>query len=123
MTGEIVHACTTLDCASKLRVHYILPRPLSHAFLSLFAESEVSIQAFSRHVPGARDHFTVVQRGAMRAAGALGDNKLVVTYGKAGGIEHEACREALEGKLSAAGYGRVCYLEPRAASEDEPSKD
>src|SRR5262245_29360814 len=119
MEDDVIRACTTLDCANKLRVHYILPRVLSHAFLSLFPEAEVTVQAFSTHVPGARDHFTIVARGAMRAAGALGDNRLVVTYGKTDSLEHEAFRDALEGKLGAAGYGRVQYLEPRGQNKPE----
>ena len=77
-----IHAYETLDCASKVRVHYLLAQPVSLQSLSVFPEDSIEVSEFSRQVQGAKDHFTVTLGSSVRAAGGVGECKMVVTYGK-----------------------------------------
>lgn len=74
-------AFETLDCASKVRIHYRLPRPLAREWLSALPGT-LEVQEFSRFARGARDHATLSEPGRWHAGGVLGDPQLVVTYGK-----------------------------------------
>lgn len=84
-----IHAYETLDCASKVRIHYLLAQPLSARVLSLFPADSIEIQAFSQMVAGAKDHVTIRLGDSVRATGVLGETKLVVTYGKVRGDRPE----------------------------------
>ena len=44
----MIRAFRTLDCASKVRVHYLLPAAVTRAVLGLFPGAEVVVQEFSR---------------------------------------------------------------------------
>lgn len=59
-----------------------------------FPAAEIEVQRFSEFVAGAHDHITVRRRQAFAAAGTLGGDRLVVTYGKL--LEHERPVEVIE---------------------------
>ena len=99
-----VQAYKTLDCASKVRIHYHLPRPVTTDLLELFQDATVAIQRFSQYSPAAKDHFTIAAGTRLYAAGVLGETRVVATFGKS----HEAWPEEIDGferRLRAAGYG------------------
>jgi hypothetical protein len=77
-----IKAFETLDCASKVRIHYLLAQPLDSGFLARFEGASLRIEAFSKIVAGAKDHFTLEWAGAARATGVIGERKIVVTFGK-----------------------------------------
>lgn len=78
----IVRAVRTLDCANKVRIHYLLAQPITRRFLARFRDATVDVQDFSKRVAGAKDHFAVNLGNRVRASGVLGEAKMVVTYGK-----------------------------------------
>lgn len=98
-----VLALETLDCASKLRIHYLLPVPLSLELCEALAARDerlrLEVQAFSEHVVGAKDHATVRRAHDLRAAGVLGEPRLVATYAKGEGADPEGGRGLVEGFL------------------------
>jgi hypothetical protein len=105
----VVRAYQTLDCASKVRVHYLLPAAVTRDFLELFPDAQVSVQEFSRLVRGAKDHFIILRSERLRAAGVLGESRLVVTYGKPQEERPEEEISAFEARLTRAGFGPVEY--------------
>jgi hypothetical protein len=92
-------ALETLDCAHKVRVHYLLPQPLTPDLTQAFPEAEVRLDAFSRLVAGARDHLAFVSEGHYHAAGVIGSQRLVVTYGKPLASRPQATIDAVEAAL------------------------
>jgi len=98
-----VLAFETLDCASKLRIHYLLPSPLQVGLCrALSARDErllLDVQAFSQHVAGAKDHVTVRRPHDLRVAGVLGEPRLVATYAKGEDMDPEGGRALVEGFL------------------------
>lgn len=98
-----VLAFETLDCASKLRIHYLLPRALEVELCQgLAARDErllLDVQAFSLLVAGAKDHVTVRRPHDLRVAGVLGEPRLVATYGKGEDADPEGGRALVEGFL------------------------
>ena len=107
----MIKAYKTLDCAKKVRVHYLLPRWLDESFAELFPDAQVTVQRFSRFVNGAKDHLTVTCDDRFRAAGVLGASRLVVTYGKTAWQWSPAEIVAFEARLCDAGYGEVRYAD------------
>ena len=90
MNGKQVTAVRTLDCAHKLRVRYLLPRPLDRELLESLGPGELRVQAFSLKVQGARDHLALIdEERNLRAAGVDGEGLLTVTFGKLGREAHE----------------------------------
>ncbi len=76
-------------------MHYRLPRALDEADRALLPEARVTITAFSAWVDGARDHLK------LEASGVLGEDELVVTYGRIAGAPPTALIEAVEAKIAA----------------------
>lgn len=105
-------AFEVLDCASKVRIHYLVEAPLSGQLFQLFPDAEVTVEEFSRRVAGAKDHFTIVGGGRFRAAGVMGGDRLVVTYAKAGAARPEDAIAAFEARLCAAGMGPILAARP-----------
>jgi hypothetical protein len=106
----IIRAFQTLDCANKVRVHYRFEGALSKAIFGAFSDATVEVNEFSRFVSTARDHFTMSRDGRFHAGGVLGENVMVVTYGKiASAWPGEEIAE-FESRLREAGYGRVEYV-------------
>jgi hypothetical protein len=105
----VTRAFKTLDCAKKVRVHYQLPRAIDEAFLALFPTAWVTVQPFSRFVAGARDHVTVADGDRFRAAGVIGEPRLVVTYGKTAWDWSPEEIAEFEARLCRAGFGAVTY--------------
>jgi hypothetical protein len=103
----VVRAFKTLDCAKKVRIHYLLDAPLSPDFLQLFPDAECSIQRFSSFVVGARDHFTVVKQNRLHVAGVMGEARLVATFGKSAWQWSPAEIDEFEARLVAAGFGEL----------------
>jgi hypothetical protein len=104
-------AYKTLDCAKRVRIHYQLPRPLDVSFAALFPDAEVVVQPFSRFVKGAKDHLTITRGDRFRAAGVIGEPRLVVTYGKTAWQWSPDEIAAFEAILEGGGYGEVVYPE------------
>jgi len=105
--GDGTRAVHTLDCATKLRIHYLLPSPLPDAFRARFPGARVTLDAFSRLVAGARDHFTVSRPAVFHASGVVGEARLVVTYGKPNGDPPVEAVAEVEAVLVALGLGPV----------------
>jgi hypothetical protein len=102
-------AFTTLDCAYKLRIHYVLPTAITESFLSHFPEHSATVHRFSSFVRGAKDHFTLVREGRVHISGVFGDTKLVVTYSKAKVKSCAAEMESLAATLQRSGFGKVQF--------------
>jgi hypothetical protein len=96
-----------------VRVHYLLPTALREDFLLLFPAEQVRVQRFSQMVAGAKDHFTVTHEDRLYVAGVLGENKLVVTFGKSAWQWSPAEIVAFEAVLERAGFGPVEYRHQR----------
>ena len=110
----------TLDCASKVRIHYLLPEPLPDVFRELFPGAEVRVDAFSRLVRGARDHFAVSRPGVFHASGVVGEPRLVVTYGKPGGAPPVQAIEEIEGALTGLGLGPIAAADAVDRTKEGP---
>ncbi|TPV95973.1 MAG: hypothetical protein B7733_07195 [Myxococcales bacterium FL481] len=105
-----VRAVRTLDCASKLRIHYFAACGVGRSFLAQFPPDLVVVHAFSKRVQGARDHF-VVDRPDVHISGVIGGNRIVVTFRKTAATEHDVA--AFESQLLAAGLGtRIEQISP-----------
>lgn len=98
MPREVL-AFETLDCAKKLRIHYRLTSPLEEALLARYPRMTATVQRFSELVAGAKDHVTLTQGQSIRAAGVLGEPKLVVTYAKQDEERPVAAIETFEATL------------------------
>lgn len=96
-----VLAFETLDCASKVRIHYRLSRPLDREWLSAFP-GQLEVQEFSRLARGARDHLTLTETDRWHAGGVVGDAHLVVTYGKQNRERPEQAIAVFEAELAQA---------------------
>jgi len=94
-------------CVSRVRMRYLLPAPVNQSFLQLFPSSQVVINAFSRMVPGAKDHFTI-NNGSLHISGVIGESRLSVTYARRDEALVSALCE-LENFLTRAGFGHVTY--------------
>ncbi len=79
-----VKAVRTLDCAAKVRIHYILPCPIERQWVTIFSGATVEIHEFSKITKGAQDMFAMKFAQNYRAAGVLGERKITVTFGKLG---------------------------------------
>jgi len=77
-----IHAHETLDCASKVRIHYLLTQPITLQQLQIFPPETLSVQAFSKQVKGAKDHFTISLNLNTRVTGVIGEMKIITTFGK-----------------------------------------
>ena len=99
----------TLDCAHKVRIHYRLPIAVTEDLLAGFAGPDVTVdvQRFSERVAGAKDHFTVIRPGELRAAGVLGEREIVATFGKSGGERPERLMNAFQRTLERIGAERT----------------
>ncbi|HEY1089301.1 MAG TPA: hypothetical protein VGE37_16460 [Archangium sp.] len=106
-------AFETLDCASKVRIHYRVPSPLTPDLLSLFPDAVVSINRFSALVAGAQDHFSIQRPGRFHAGGALGGLHLTVTYGKSRGERPQAEIAEFEASLERGGLGVIRRPQPQ----------
>lgn len=82
-------------------MHYRLPRALDEADRALLPEARVTITAFSAWVDGARDHLKLEVGGGLEASGVLGEDELVVTYGRIAGAPPTALIAAVEAKIAA----------------------
>ncbi len=111
-----VRAWITLDCAQKLRIRYVLPRPLAAGFPDLFPGAEVAWRRFARIRPDALDHFVVQRAGRFRLAGSAGGRLLTVTFAKGAGVERG--RGEVEAALAAAGFPAIRYERAPAAQPD-----
>lgn len=111
----MIRAYETLDCASKVRVHYLLPVAVTPELLARIPDAQVSVQEFSKLAKGAKDHFTLLREGRVRAAGVLGENRLVVTYGKL--LEQRPVEEiaTFEAQLVECGLGPIEYFQRPAS--------
>lgn len=107
-------AVETLDCAHKLRVHYVLPDPLAQALCARFPDADVRVDAFSQLVQGAKDHLRFGRKHAFEAAGVLGETRLVVTYGKPLAARPTETVEAVEAALSAQYRAPIQRLQPKS---------
>lgn len=95
-----VVAHVSLDCASKQRVRYLLPGPVTEELLGQFEPQDVQVNRFSAVAKGAKDHFSLHWPGAMAAGGVLAERRIVATYGKFGRHDgHAAARARFEGEL------------------------
>ncbi|MBI2566910.1 MAG: hypothetical protein HYV63_07770 [Candidatus Schekmanbacteria bacterium] len=101
----MILARQTLDCANKLRIHYDLPAPVLASLGDYFPDAEVTVDAFSRLVQGAKDHLVIQRAGVFRAAGVIGEQTMVVTFGKPGGDRPDGAVSDFELGLSRAGFG------------------
>ncbi|HHO54410.1 MAG TPA: hypothetical protein ENK18_26950 [Deltaproteobacteria bacterium] len=107
MREERVAAVTVQDCALRLRIAYVLPRPLAFEDLEEVIEGEVRIDAFSQLSDNAMDHFRMSLVGGARATGVVDGRTLIVTYGKLGSHEPTIpARGRLEDTLTLR-YGRI----------------
>ena len=79
-----------------------------------FPTEEIEVQRFSEFVAGAHDHITVRRRQAFAAAGTLGSDRLVVTYGKL--LEHERPVEVIQQieALITSAFGPIQHHVPRS---------
>ncbi len=102
-----VLALETLDCARKIRIHYHLSGVVGEKELESFPGVKVDVQRFSERVAGAKDHFTLIRSDELRAAGVLGEDRIVATYGKTGGARPDGTIRAFERAIAAAGLGEV----------------
>lgn len=105
----LIKAFQTLDCANKVRIHYLLAQPISNQLFEHFPSADISIQAFSKQLEGAKDHFTLTIGTRVRATGIIGELKLVVTYAKAKQQKSSEDIEYFERCLCEAGYDRIEY--------------
>jgi hypothetical protein len=112
--GPPIRAFTTLDCHSKLRVHYRLPVPVTLELLAGFRGCELTVNEFSRIVAGAKDHF-ILGHATMRACGVIGEVKIVATFAKIPGAPAEEARALFERQL---GSALKAPLEYHAARND-----
>ena len=103
----MIRAVRTLDCAKKVRIHYLLPRPFLLDDLHAFSDAVVTVREFSRYVAGAKDHVDIVKHGELAAAAVVGENRLVVTFGKLREVYPEEGIGAFERRLADAGFGEV----------------
>lgn len=97
---SIVQAVRTLDCANKVRIHYLLAQPLTSEFFGSFPEATIEVQEFSKCVAGAKDHFSITVSNRFRAAGVMGEPRMVVTFGKLGDVSADASIEEFEQRLA-----------------------
>ncbi|HBP20052.1 MAG TPA: hypothetical protein DEA08_19970 [Planctomycetes bacterium] len=99
-----VLAFETLDCASKLRIHYLLPLELELGLCEALAARDerllLDVQAFSKLVAGAKDHVTVRRPHDLRVAGVLGEPRLVATYAKGERMDPQGAQALVEGFLA-----------------------
>lgn len=84
-----VRAVRTLDCARKLRVHYLLPRAVDDAWLESLGDVDVRVTDFSRYVAGAKKQFELRLGDDLYASGVVGQSRIVATFGKLGRTAHE----------------------------------
>jgi hypothetical protein len=117
-----VLATRTLDCANRLRVHYRLSAALELAFLELHFPGLVRVEPFSKFVAGAHDHASVHTPRVLHLAGALGERRLVVTYGKGGDEAHHQVVERIEALLTRS-FGPVRYAPRREVLGEETDAD
>ena len=113
----LVKAYKTLDCANKVRIHYLLAQPISRDLFSFFPNADLSVQEFSNYVAGANDHFTLTIGNRVRATGVISEPKLVVTYAKADRDNSSEYIEQFEACLHAAGYDRIEYVVTKNAEQ------
>lgn len=90
-------------------MHYVLPRALDEADRALLPDAKVTITAFSAWVEGARDHLKLEVGAALEASGVIGEDELVVTYGRIAGEPPVALIAAIEAKI-AARFGPILPL-------------
>lgn len=102
-----VQGFRTLDCASKVRVHYLLPRALDEAFVEAFAGDDVTWRRFSELVAGAKDQFEIRRGSELRVAGVVGDARLTATFGKSNGAAQAEAIVAGFEQVLAGLFGRV----------------
>jgi hypothetical protein len=112
-TPSQVVVVETLDCAHRVRRHYFLPHPLSASLSVHFPEAEVCLQEFSRFVAGAKDHLSWTAP-SFRAAGVVGEERLVVTFGKVAGLRPTEEMAHFEARLChALGEAKLLLRAPR----------
>jgi hypothetical protein len=114
-------AFETLDCASKVRIHYRTPTPLTADLLALFPDALVSVNRFSALVSGAQDHFSIQRPGLFHAGGALGGTHLTVTYGKSRGERPREVILEFEASLERGGLGVILRPEPQRVDASSAS--
>ncbi|MDJ0841269.1 MAG: hypothetical protein QNK37_32460 [Acidobacteriota bacterium] len=74
------------DCAFRLEVKYVLCSEITESLLDHLQTGGVplSITNFSRHIPEAKDLFSLKLSDHSVATGLVGGNEFVATYGKFG---------------------------------------
>lgn len=70
------------DCATKIRIHYVLPVEVTRDIVSSLQFSRIEYNEFSKIVSGAKDHFKAAKSSDYWVTGVIGEAILVVTYGK-----------------------------------------
>lgn len=108
----VIQAFLALDCASKVRIRYRLPRGLSVGLLQDLGWGRVQVQEFSKWVDGAQDLCSLEsQEPLLRLAGTVGEPWLVATFGKLGSDERPMCVGDLDRRLTELLGGPVEYME------------
>jgi hypothetical protein len=115
-----VRAWPGRDCVARVRVHYLLPRPLVVRDHEALPDAKVTVTEFSLFTNGARDHLRFTVGPLVDASGVLGENELVVTYGKVTGERPATLISAIEARL-AAHFGPIAHFASRAEAFTEAS--
>ncbi|MCR4318256.1 MAG: hypothetical protein NUW37_18085 [Planctomycetes bacterium] len=122
-SAKKIRAYKTLDCDTKLRVHYHFPFEITRVwFDSLSLENvRAEIGEFSKFVPGAKDHLKFSRGRILSAGGVLGENRLMVTYSKVGAHDVSAMVREIESAFSASGYS-IEYVETKSEIRNPKSR-
>ena len=106
--GRVV-ALQDRDCIDRLKFRYQLLAPLPGIFFEQFPDARVVIRQFSTMVPLGRDLFTIDKPAIFRAAGVVGDTKLVVTFHGSPRHWPRSLVDDFGRQLIAAGYSTIAY--------------
>jgi hypothetical protein len=114
-TAARVVAIQDLDCVDRAKFRYRLPHPLPADFHNSFADADVTLRAFSRISPRARDLYTITKAGAFRCDAIAGAREFIVTF--VGDAVHwpTPIMADFAARVSAAGCGTVHYVREEGA--------
>lgn len=101
-----VRAVPTLDCARKLRIHYLLPRPLTHAWVERLADLDVTLRDFSHFVAGGKQHVEIRSGEDLFASGVIGRCRMVATYRRGAQVDSGPVVDAFETAVRSE-FGRI----------------
>ncbi len=105
------------DCATKLRLRYLLPQPVDLGFLQGIPEGQLQIHEFSKFVAGALDHFKLLVADEYLVTGSLGGRVLEITYWKERDSVADRSLRMVEKIFEAAGMGSVKYVKRRSRGD------